>query len=225
MSLNNKREVHASVKDEKLVNIRRNQMIKGAVSLFKEKGFHRTTTREIAKASGFSIGTLYEYIRTKEDVLYLVCDRIYDQVQERLHEELDLTEGTLENLRLGIACYFRVMDEMQDEVLVMYQEAKSLSKEALPYVLKKEMEMVGLVETLIRRVVENGVLTLNDKHIRLLAHDIFVQGQMWGFRRWALRKIYTLDEYIQLQTEILMNGLKAYMKEEQGEKDEYSRNL
>jgi len=225
MSLNNKREVQASVKDEKLVNIRRNQMIKGAVSLFKEKGFHRTTTREIAKASGFSIGTLYEYIRTKEDVLYLVCDRIYDQVQERLHEELDLTEGTLENLRLGIACYFRVMDEMQDEVLVMYQEAKSLSKEALPYVLKKEMEMVGLVETLIRRVVENGVLTLNDKHIRLLAHDIFVQGQMWGFRRWALRKMYTLDEYIQLQTEILMNGLKAYMKEEQGEKDEYSRNL
>ena len=49
-------------------------MIKGAVTLFKEKGFHRTTTREIAKAAGFSIGTLYEYIRTKEDVLYLVCD-------------------------------------------------------------------------------------------------------------------------------------------------------
>jgi TetR/AcrR family transcriptional regulator, cholesterol catabolism regulator len=225
MSLVQKREVHASVKDEKLINKRRNQMIKGAVSLFKEKGFHRTTTREIAKASGFSIGTLYEYIRTKEDVLYLVCDSIYDQVQERLHQELDLTEGTLENLKLGIACYFRVMDEMQDEVLVMYQEAKSLSKEALPYVLKKEMEMVGLVETLIRRVVDNGVLTLSDQHIRLLAHDIFVQGQMWGFRRWALRKMFTLDEYIKLQTDILFNGLKAYMNKGQEEKDEYSRSV
>ena len=58
----NKREVHASVKDEKLIKVRRDQMIKGAVSLFKLKGFHRTTTREIARASGFSIGTLYEYI-------------------------------------------------------------------------------------------------------------------------------------------------------------------
>ena len=55
-------------------------MIQGAVKLFKEKGFHRTTTREIAKEAGFSIGTLYEYIRTKEDVLYLVCDSIYDEV-------------------------------------------------------------------------------------------------------------------------------------------------
>lgn len=83
-----KREVQASVKDERLVKKRRDQMIKGAVTLFIQKGFHRTTTREIAKASGFSIGTLYEYIRTKEDVLYLVCDSIYDQVAERLQKVL-----------------------------------------------------------------------------------------------------------------------------------------
>ena len=35
---------------------------------------------------------------------------------------------------------------MQDEVLVMYQEAKSLTKDALPYVLGKEIEMVDLFE-------------------------------------------------------------------------------
>ncbi|MER2254736.1 MAG: TetR/AcrR family transcriptional regulator, partial [Priestia megaterium] len=39
-----KREVLTSIKDEKLIVERRNQMIKGAVTLFKEKGFHRTTT-------------------------------------------------------------------------------------------------------------------------------------------------------------------------------------
>ncbi|MDO7485424.1 hypothetical protein Q5O89_04795 [Peribacillus frigoritolerans] len=35
---NGKREVLASVKDERLVEKRRTQMIKGAVTLFKEKG-------------------------------------------------------------------------------------------------------------------------------------------------------------------------------------------
>jgi len=69
-------QVQSTVKDENLIAIRREQMIEGAIKLFKEKGFHRATTREIAKAAGFSIGTLYEYIRTKEDVLYLVCDSI-----------------------------------------------------------------------------------------------------------------------------------------------------
>ncbi len=191
---------------------RRDQMIRGAVSLFKQKGFHRTTTREIAKAAGFSIGTLYEYIRTKEDVLYLVCDSIYEQVRLEL-EELDVGKGTLESLRLGIAHYFQVMDRMQDEVLVMYQEAKSLSKDALPYVLRKELEMVGMVEDLIIGCVESGKLELDEDQIHMLAQNVFVQGQMWGFRRWALQKRFTLDEYINLQIELLFAGVIGFEKQ------------
>lgn len=203
----NKREVQASVKDERLVQKRRDQMIKGAVALFKEKGFHRTTTREIARAAGFSIGTLYEYIRTKEDILYLVCDSIYDHVKEQLEENLDHKQGTLEGLKAGIANFFYVMDELQDEILVMYQEVKSLTKDALPYVLKKELEMVAMFENMLHKCVEIGELELSEKQIKIIAHDIFVQGQMWGFRRWALRKLFTLDEYIELQTEFIFKGL------------------
>jgi TetR/AcrR family transcriptional regulator, cholesterol catabolism regulator len=203
-----KREVQASVKDERLVRKRRTEMIKGAVNLFIEKGFHRTTTREIARASGFSIGTLYEYIRTKEDVLYLVCDSIYDQVRERLQSDLDSNTGTIESLKLAISHYFRVVDEMQDEVLVMYQEVKSLSKDALPYVLRKELEMVAMFETVINRCVENKELELTEKQVKMIAHNIFVQGQMWGFRRWALHKMYTLDEYIELQTDLILVGIR-----------------
>lgn len=206
----NKREVQASVKDERLVEKRRDQMIKGAVALFKQKGFHRTTTREIAKAAGFSIGTLYEYIRTKEDVLYLVCDSIYEHVRERLQRDLEQKQGTLESLKLGIANYFRVMDELEEEILVMYQEAKSLSKDALPYVLKKEIEMVAMFENLLEKCIENGELRLSEKQVKLIAHDIFVQGQMWGFRRWALRKLFTLDEYTELQTDFLLAGLSRH---------------
>ena len=95
-----KREVKSSVKDESLIEKRREQMIQGAVKLFKEKGFHRTTTREIAKEAGFSIGTLYEYIRTKEDVLFLVCDSIYNEVNDRL-SELAKNEGTVKGLKFG----------------------------------------------------------------------------------------------------------------------------
>jgi TetR/AcrR family transcriptional regulator, cholesterol catabolism regulator len=203
-----KREVQASVKDERLVRKRRTEMIKGAVNLFIEKGFHRTTTREIARASGFSIGTLYEYIRTKEDVLYLVCDSIYDQVRERLQIDLDNNQGTIDSLKLAISHYFRVVDEMQDEVLVMYQEVKSLSKDALPYVLRKELEMVAMFETVITRCVQNKELDLTEKQIKMIAHNIFVQGQMWGFRRWALHRMYTLEEYIELQTDLILVGIR-----------------
>ncbi|UOY91250.1 TetR/AcrR family transcriptional regulator [Ectobacillus sp. JY-23] len=208
-----KHNVHASVKDEKLVMKRREQMVKGAVQLFKQKGFHRTTTREIAKAAGFSIGTLYEYIRTKDDVLYLVCDSIYDNVKERLEQALSLDKVSVLSLRQAIANYFKVMDELQEEVLIMYQEARSLSKESIPYVLKKELEMVQMFEDLLRQCAEDEGISLTEKEIGAIAHNIFVQGQMWGFRRWVMQRLYTLEEYTELQSNYLLYGM--YMRKEE----------
>lgn len=182
-------------------------MIKGAVKLFIEKGFHRSTTREIAKAAGFSIGTLYEYIQKKEDVLYLVCDSIYDRVQKQLQVVIDTKCGDEESLRKAVTSYFSVMDGLQDEVLVMYQEAKSLQKDALPYVLQKEIEMVELFEEVLKGCVKNGEFSLSESEIKLHAHNIFVQGHMWCFRRWVLHKLYTLEEYTELQIENLFEGI------------------
>src|SRR5699024_11259192 len=89
----------------------------------------KTTTREIAKEAGFSIGTLYEYIRTKEDVLFLVFEAIYEQVNERLEVTMDLKHPSVENLITAVTSYFQLMDEMQEEVVIMYQEVKSLKQE------------------------------------------------------------------------------------------------
>lgn len=188
-------EIVSSVKDEKLIEKRRKQMIQGAITLFKKKGFHKTTTREIAKESGFSIGTLYEYIRTKEDVLFLVVDAIYGEVQSRLTTMVNLEEPSLEHLMTIIESYFRVVDDMQEEIIIMYQEVKSLKKPTQEYVLQKERDMVAMLERVIRTCAPN----VQKEDADLLANNIFVQGHMWGFRRWALQKQFTLDDYIKRQ--------------------------
>ena len=43
----------------------------------------------------------------------------------------------------------------------------------------------------------------------MYAHNIYVAGQMWSFRRWVLRKMFTLDEYVELQTAFLIQGAKG----------------
>ncbi|GAE33604.1 TetR/AcrR family transcriptional regulator [Halalkalibacter akibai] len=195
------------VKDQKLIKKRREQMIKGAVRLFKQKGFHKTTTREIAKESGFSIGTLYEYIGSKEDVLYLVCDAIYDEVKDRLVTQLDSSSKGMTKLKRAITAYFQVIHDMQDEVLVMYQEVKSLPKEALSYVLQKEIEMTEMIEHILKdSLAEEGIL-LPDSQAKLIAHNILVQAHMWTFRRWSIQKLYGLKEYTELQIEQLLHGV------------------
>ena len=67
--------------------------------------------------------------------------------------------------------------------------------------------MVAMFEKILQTCVDNGVFQLTEQEIKLFAHNIFVLGQMWAFRRWALQKMYTLDEYIALQTELLLKGI------------------
>ncbi|WP_084163073.1 TetR/AcrR family transcriptional regulator [Halobacillus kuroshimensis] len=197
-------QVPSTIKDEALIVKRRNQMIKGAVTLFMEKGFHKTTTREIAKASGFSIGTLYEYIRKKEDVLFLVCDSIYQRVKERMEASIDPEQTTVKSLIQAVRSYFQLMDDMQDEVLVMYQEVKSLSREAQEYVLQKERDMVAMLEQVIINSLPGEYA---EAEVRLMANNIFVQGQMWGFRRWILQRNFTIKTYTDTQIHLLLRGL------------------
>lgn len=204
--MDKKHEVLTSVKDGNLIEKRRQQMIRAAVTLFKQKGFHRTTTREIAKEAGFSIGTLYEYIRTKEDVLYLVCDSIYHEVHERL-SKFRPENGTIGDLRNAIHHYYGVIDDMSDEFVVMYQESKSLPKQALEYVLLKELEMVEIFHKIIVGCIQGGELKLTGEQAKLYAHTLVVQGQMWAFRRWALRKEFSIEQFTDLQVQLLLSGM------------------
>ncbi|MFB4161073.1 TetR/AcrR family transcriptional regulator [Geomicrobium sp. JSM 1781026] len=204
-----KRHVPAMVKDEVLIKKRREQMVKAAVQLFHEKGFHRTTTREIAKASGFSIGTLYEYIGSKEDVLYLVCDAVHDGVKGRFNELLEESSPGIERFKHLIRSLIQVMDEMQDEVLVMYQESKSLPKDALTYVLDRDRSMTDDIRNVIVDCRERGEIIASDQEIQLLSENIMTKGYMWTFRRWALRKNFSLEEYTELQLQDVMRSIRT----------------
>lgn len=205
-----KKNVPSLVKDQKLIKKRRAQIVKAAVSLFNEKGYHKATTREVARASGFSIGTLYEYIGSKEDILYLVCDAVYDEVVEKWEKLMDENLQGLDRLYQVIESYFKVVDSLQDEVLVMYQESKSLSEDALAYVLQKELSMKDMFEKELEKARQANLIRLTDEEMLLACHNILVAGHMWTFRRWALRKGYTIESYCKWQIHQLFLGFGVH---------------
>jgi AcrR family transcriptional regulator len=68
------KEVHSNIKTARLIDPRRKQIIKGAMQVISTKGFHGATVRDIAEAAGLTVGTMYNYVRSKEDILYIVYD-------------------------------------------------------------------------------------------------------------------------------------------------------
>ncbi len=203
------KKIESQVKDKELVELRRMEIVKAAVDLFVQKGFHKTTVREIAQKFGMSVGTLYEYIRTKEDILYLVCDYIHSSFGMRVRPALHITPDSVKTLKGAIDTYYRMIDEMQDYLVFLYQETKSLSHDDRKYIFKAEEDMTDIFEEIINRGIEDGSFKLDRNQVGLFAHNIMVLGQMWAFRRWALQKSYTLDGYIKAQSARLIKELTS----------------
>ena len=73
---------------------RSEQILNAAAQLFAERGFHRTTTREIAQAANVSEGTLYNYFENKNDLLFGILSQLSDsQESAELASEITTKEA------------------------------------------------------------------------------------------------------------------------------------
>ena len=196
-----RKSIPTQVKDSELVIQKRREIVEAAVGLFIRKGYHQTTTREIAREAGFSIGSLYEYIASKEDVLYLVCDAIHAEMEGRLRSEMVKGRTVADTLHGAIDAYLRVCDRMQDSILLIYRETASLAPDYRRYVLQNETRVTEIFARILEEGFASGSFRFDEmKTVHLMAHNIVVLGHMWAFRRWFLRDEFSLDEYIRHQS-------------------------
>lgn len=201
-------EVPTQIKNKELVRERRRHLIDSTVTLFIEHGYHKTTTRMIARAAGFSIGSLYEYVSSKEDLLYLVCKAIHEEVKDAVEDALSASSMEKEQLAQVIRQYFIVCDKMADHILLMYQVTQFLPDKWQERVLINELNITDIfIQTLTGMSGKNDFPRLDEKIINLVGHNISVIGQMWAFRRWHMKKNFTLDQYISIQTDFILGLL------------------
>ncbi len=75
-----------------MVEARRTQILLGAAQVFADKGFHKATTKEIAKAADVSEGTIYNYFNSKRELLFALIDLVGAQSLKTVveaHREAD----------------------------------------------------------------------------------------------------------------------------------------
>jgi AcrR family transcriptional regulator len=197
-------DIPTQVKNPELVDRRRRQIADAAVQLFIDQGFHKTTTRQIARAAGFSIGSLYEYFASKEDILYMVCESIHAEVERGVSAAMSQAAGGRDALAKIIHEYFMVCHRMSDFILLIYQETQSLPAQWQKRVLENELRITGLfVEALAGIAKSDDLINLAENNLELAAHNIVILGHMWTFRRWYLAHHYSIEDYIKLQSEII----------------------
>lgn len=110
------RLLHGTVEKNKL------KIERAALQLFTRKGFHGTTVREIAKKAGISMGKLYIYYDTKEDIFVDLADHLGRKIEAVRQKELIPLMASLDpdSLRKLAKAIGQVVSENLDYWRLMY---------------------------------------------------------------------------------------------------------
>lgn len=200
------RSVETLVKDQELVAKRHEQICEAALKLFSKKGYHRTSVREIARAAGLSIGALYSYIKNKEDIFFLIYQRILSIFRERMLKAAEGIEDPDLQLKAALEETLRIYDEYQDEVLLLYQESHVLGRQALQSLMELDRQYASFFQEILERGNREGRFAV--KEPKLIAVSLLFLCAVWALKRWNL-KGYTLDEAIHHLLPFLFHGIKG----------------
>src|SRR5213593_2421020 len=88
--------------------------------MFREKGYHGTSVRDIAESVGLLKGSLYHYIRSKEELLA----RLFEGALEETIGERD--EPAADRLRAMVRAYSLSVTANLDSVALYLREWRSL---------------------------------------------------------------------------------------------------
>ena len=194
--------------NEALVQERRDYIVLHSTKLLTKKGYENTNMREVAKACQLGTGTLYHYFGSKEEILYYLIDKATAEQLEYLENcarDIENTPPT-SALKQFVEKYFKWHDDRQDITLFVYQETKNLPRNAQQEIINSENRIHGILESFLKKGVESGEFHIDDPS--LLAHNIMVLAHAWSFRRWYLRKRWTLQTYTSLQFDLILREIK-----------------
>jgi len=199
------RSISANTKDPELIRGRREQLIRAALEVFQEKGFHATTVRDIGRAAGLTQGTIYNYVRSKEDILFLVCDRVIAEYIASMEQAVAATGDPTRRLEEALRGVTRVMIEHSSAILLVYHESHNLDRRSLRSVLARVQGWIDRFEELIAECV--GRERLPRAKRGLLTNIVTFLPTLIALRGWSLSKDLTHDQYTDGLVEFMMRGL------------------
>ena len=195
--------------NEKLVEERRDQIIRCAIKIFNRKGFDGTSMRDIAAACGMTSANLYNYIAEKDDIIRLIMkdgnDESYNFIAQA--DSALKTMGPAQALVKAIELFYRHIDNRRAGVTFLYRGIASFKNGIRSSVLEVEADETSAFQRILDKGCKEKEFIAGDT--RLVADNIISLGQMWAVKHGILEKRYSIDTYIKLQTESILRQVRS----------------
>ncbi len=153
----------------KATSPREEQILTAAARIFREKGYHGTSVRDIAESVGLLKGSLYHYIRSKEELLARLFEGALEDTIRELETIAAKDERPAVRLREMVRAYIASVTENLDAVAIYLREWRALPAPELARVRSRRRAMRGLFEDVIAEGVRAKEFVGADAKLSALA--------------------------------------------------------
>jgi len=185
---------------------RREQMLEAAAELFSSRGYHGTSIRDIAAATGILPGSLYAHIRSKEDLLYEIVVRAAEQFLTSVRIVARGPGSPHEKLRKAMRSHVGVVAHAREEARVFLEEWSALEEPRRDEVKALRDDYERMWDEMIREGIETGDLREVDP---TLARLLVLSAANWTYTWYDPDGPLSPDEIADRFTDLLFDGLAA----------------
>ncbi|HAP54061.1 MAG TPA: TetR family transcriptional regulator [Marinobacter adhaerens] len=180
-------------------------VLSNAARLFREKGFERTSLKEIAEACNMLPGSLYYRYNSKEALLVELMRRGVDLVTAEVESAYASSDDPVERLRLCINAHLRALLLDSDAVYVLLFEWRALGPEAREEIIELRDQYESLWAEILETMIEQGVIRKNvdGRLLRLIGLGALNWVATWFDPNGA----HSLDAIGDLIWQIAMDGV------------------
>lgn len=178
-----------------------------ALRLSNEKGFQSMSLRDLSRTSGLSMGALYSYFTSKEELLEMIQNQGRRLTRKVLTQQIDISAEPLEMLRTAIRSHLYLTEIMQKWFYFSYMETKNLEKGQQKKSIESELETEQVFIDILDKGARQNQFSV--KNSVLTASVIKAMLQDWYVKRWKYaRRQISVDDYAGFVIEFVESALK-----------------
>ena len=209
------------VKKEKTVVKNLERIFDATLKISNEKGFQAMSMRDLSRETGLSMGALYAYFSSKEELLEMLQRQGRTITQKVLQERIGYETGPVAKLRMAIQTHLYLSEAMQPWFYFSYMEAKNLTNSEREKSILSELYTEKIFVDILKQGQKEGVFVTRD--LQLAASMIKATLQDWYLKRWKYTKRnVSVDHYANFLLELVETFTLHQKSNTQGLNDKHN---
>ena len=177
--------------------------------LANEFGFQAMTLRQLSKQTAMSMGGLYAYIQSKDDLAQIIYSFLNSYCEATLQQLVSEELAADEKLIALIKAHIYLSELMQPWFYFAYMETKNLPQNKKAMAIESEVNMENKILELIKDGMEEGCFR-SLENAQLVASLIKAMLQDWYLKQGKYKKRYIgVDNYAAQVVDLTLNYLKG----------------